>query len=83
MKEIIKVKLAESIKLSFHYPPALFSSPCGFPPFFVRLWLERIFLGWKGIISKYRVLKKNLKMNVSSQLDAEKKETPVEVYSDS
>lgn len=48
---------------------------------FLSLWVfsllhetvVRIVLEWKEIISKYRVLKKNLKMNVSSQLDSEKR----------
>jgi len=89
-KATIKVKLAKSRKLSFHscqwrgvHPPALFSSLCGVFPFFMRLWLERIFLEWKEIISKYRVLKKNLKMNVIFTIRFRKKKTPNEVYSDS
>lgn len=58
MKEMRKVELAESVKLSFHgcqrpgvCPPAQFPSPCGFFPF-MRSWLERLFLKWKETVAK-------------------------------
>lgn len=82
MKEMIKVKLAESIKLSFHYPPAVFLSVWVFPLLCETVvrenisWMERNYF-------QIQSFKEKLENECIFTIRFRKKETPGEVYSDS